>query len=120
MMNLLITFYSIINGIDPALSFQLVKLESGMNPDAISRTGDGGLLQLNRRFYKFHNPKWIFNSEINLNLAMKTLSSLKNKCKHKNNNSYIVCYNLGIKGGSRIKNPFSQTYYKKSNILWRK
>lgn len=119
-MNLLITFYSIVNGIDPSLSFQLAKLESGMNPNAISKTGDGGLLQLNRKFYKFHNPKWIFNSEINLHLAMRTLKNLKENCKHKSYNSYIICYNLGIRGAAKIKNPFNQTYYRKSNIIWRK
>jgi soluble lytic murein transglycosylase-like protein len=91
-----------------------------MNPNAISKTGDGGILQLNNRFYKFHNPKWVFNPEINLYIAIRTLKNLKQKCKHKNLNTYIVCYNLGIAGGSKIKNPFNQAYYKKSNLIWRK
>lgn len=120
MITMLITFYSLVNGIEPTLSFQIAKLESGMNPKAISKTGDGGLFQLNERFYKFHNPDWTYIPETNMAIALKTLKELKNKCKHKLHNTYIICYNLGVTGGSKIKNPYTQTYYKKSNIIWRK
>ena len=119
MLHLLITLYSAINGIDPSLSFQMARVESGMNPYAISRTNDGGLFQLNRASYKFHNEHWRFIPVINIGIAMNTLGKLKNKCTHKINNSYVLCYNMGISGAKKIKKPFSQNYYKKMNLLWR-
>ncbi len=119
MMNLIIVFYSLVNGIDPSISFRLANVESGLNPNALSKTQDGGVFQLNSKYYKFHNPKWIFNTDTNIALGIRTLSELKKTCKHKLNNTYIICYNLGKRGASKIKNPSSQTYYKKNNLIWR-
>ena len=119
MINLFITLYSAINGIEPSLSFQIARVESSMNPSALSRTNDGGLFQLNRGIYKFHNPDWVFAPDTNTALAMHTLGKLKNTCTHKIKNSYVLCYNLGITGARKIKIPFNQTYYKKMNLNWR-
>lgn len=117
MINLIITFYSIVNGIDPSISFQMARIESGMNSNAVSISGDGGLFQLNKRYYKFHNYKWVLDPYINTALAMNLLGNLKSKCKHKRNNSYIVCYNIGVYGASKIKNPENQSYFKKFNLI---
>jgi soluble lytic murein transglycosylase-like protein len=119
MINLVITLYSAINGIDPSVAFQLARLESNMNPTALSRTNDGGLFQLNRQVYRFHNSSWIFHPTTNTALAMATLSNLKKSCSHKIKNGYVLCYNLGVSGAKKIKNPLSQTYYKKFNLIWR-
>jgi len=119
MINLLITFYSLVNGIDTRLAFQMAKIESNMNPNAVSRTNDGGLYQLNRKVYKFHNESWRFHPAVNMAIAMRALAGLKEKCTHKSYNSYVLCYNMGIKGAKRIKFPLKQTYYKKMNLLWR-
>jgi soluble lytic murein transglycosylase-like protein len=119
MINLLITFYSMVNGIDTSLAFQMARVESNMNPNAISLTQDGGLYQLNRNSYRFHNEKWRFQPVTNMAIALNYLSKLKEKCTHKSYNSYIICYNMGIRGASKIKFPLKQTYYKKMNLLWR-
>lgn len=119
MINLIITLYSAINGVDPSVAFQLARLESNMNPVALSRTNDGGLFQLNRRVYRFHNNSWVFHPTINTALAMRTLGKLKRTCSHKVKNGYVLCYNLGIRGAGKVKNPFAQTYYKKLNLIWR-
>jgi len=119
MINLFITLYSALNGIDTTMSFQIARLESNMNPLAISKTNDGGLFQLNQKVYRFHNPDWRFKIDINTALAMNTLSKLKTKCSHKIKNGYVLCYNLGISGAKKIKNPITHTYYKKLNLMWR-
>jgi soluble lytic murein transglycosylase-like protein len=119
LINLFITLYSAINGIEPSLSFQMARLESNMNPAALSRTNDGGLFQLNRRVYKFHNNTWIFNPDTNTAIAMDTLRKLKTRCSHKIKNGYVLCYNLGTSGAKKIKNPTAQTYYKKLSLVWR-
>ena len=97
----------------------MARVESNMNPSALSRTNDGGLFQLNRKVYKFHNINWVFNPITNTAIAMNTLRKLKTKCNHKIKNSYVVCYNVGVHGATKIKDPFKQTYYKKMNLVWR-
>jgi len=119
MVNLLITYYALINGIDPNLAFNLARIESGMNPLAISRTQDGGLFQLNKRYYRFHNPKWIFNIDTNAALALRTLGKLKKECSHKLNNTFVLCYNLGKVGAKKIKHPTKHIYFTKVNSFWR-
>jgi soluble lytic murein transglycosylase-like protein len=119
MINLLITFYSMVNGIDTSLAFQMARVESNMNPNAVSRTEDGGLYQLNRNSHRFHNEKWRFQPVTNMAIAMNYLAKLKEKCTHKSYNSYIICYNVGTQGARKIKFPFKQSYYRKMNILWR-
>ena len=119
MLNLLITFYSLVNGIDTGLAFQIAKTESNMNPNAMSKTQDGGLYQLNSRVHRFHNESWRFHPTINMGIALKSLAELKEKCTHKSYNTYVLCYNMGTKGARKIKFPLKQTYYKKMNLLWR-
>jgi len=118
MINLFITFYSLVNGIDPYISFKMAKIESNMNHMAISRTNDGGLFQLNRNYYKFHNPKWIFIPETNISIALNTLGNLKKNCKYKKDNLYVLCYNRGMRGVYKITKPTNQIYYKKFNLMW--
>lgn len=119
MINILITFYSLVNGIDPNMAFQVARVESNMNPNAVSRTQDGGLYQLNRNSYKFHNEKWRFQPDINMAIALDSLRKLKYTCSHKISNSYVLCFNSGIVGARRIKFPFKHPYYKKMNLMWR-
>jgi soluble lytic murein transglycosylase-like protein len=118
MINLIITLYSVLNGIDQRLAFQVAKIESNMNPNAISKTDDLGLFQLNSKYYKFHNENWAFNYQTNTALAMSALKNLKTKCHHKYDNSFMLCYNRGIRGAAKIKNPNNFKYIKKLNILW--
>ena len=115
MLNILITYYSIVNGIDPSLAFQMARVESGMNPNAISRTQDGGLFQLNARAHKFHYDKWRFIPHTNMAIALHKLSGLKKKLPK----TYILAYNMGEAGSKRIKHPEKQTYVRKMNIIWR-
>ncbi len=119
MLQMIITLYSALNGIDPQIAFQMARIESNMNPNAISKTQDGGLFQLNKNYYKFHNLKWIFDPQVNSSLALGRLKKLKESCHYKINNTYVLCYNMGEAGARKIKNPYKQTYLKKMNILWR-
>lgn len=113
MISLLITYYALVNGIDPLLATKMAKIESNMNPDAISKTGDGGLFQLNDRAHKFHNNEWRFIPVINTAIAMSVLGKLKSSCTHKLVDSYVLCYNLGKYGASKIKHPYKHPYYRK-------
>jgi soluble lytic murein transglycosylase-like protein len=119
MVNMLITLYSAFYGLNSDLSFQVARIESNMNPLALSKTNDGGLFQLNRKYYKFHNPALIFDINYNIPIALHTLKNLKDTCKHKLDNTYVLCYNMGITGAKKIKYPLKHSYYKKTNLIWR-
>ncbi len=119
MIPLIITYFSLINGIDPSLALKLARIESGMNPHAKSSTSDGGLFQLNSRSHKFHNEQWRYRVDTNTAVAMSTLAYLKQKCKHRLLNQFVLCYNRGIVGAARIKNPNKTQYYQKVTSLWR-
>lgn len=85
----------------------------------MSSTGDGGLMQLNTKYYKFHNPDWIFKPTVNIALATKKLGYLKKNCYHKDNQTFVLCYNLGETGAKKIKFPTKHTYYRKVKTMWR-
>ena len=119
MIHLIITYFSLVNGIEPSLAFKLARIESGMNPLARSTTSDGGLFQLNSRSHKFHNEQWRYRVDTNTAIAMSTLSSLKQKCKHRILNQFVLCYNRGIVGASKVKHPKKVTYYQKVISPWR-
>lgn len=119
MIHLIITYFSLVNGIDPSLAFKLARIESGMNPAAKSSTSDGGLFQLNSRAHRFHNEQWRYRADTNTAIAMSTLAELKQKCKHRVLNQFVICYNKGIAGASKITNPRKTQYYQKVVSLWR-
>lgn len=119
MLNLFISLVSILHGVDAGTAIQVARLESNFNPKAFSKTKDGGLFQLNTRYHKFHNPDWIFNESINTYKAIATLSKFKKTCKHKLNYQFVLCYNMGLRGASKLKNPEKQTYLKKLTLVWK-
>lgn len=119
MISLIITYFSLINGIEPSLAFKLARIESGMNPLAKSSTSDGGLFQLNTRSHMFHNEQWRYRVDTNTAIAMSFLGKLKNTCKHKTDNTFVLCYNRGLTGAKKVKNVYKDPYYKKVVSLWR-
>lgn len=119
MINVLITYYALINGVNPAIAFKIARIESGMNPRAESSTNDKGLFQLNTKYYKFHNPEWVFKPNVNTGIALNTLGKLKKQCHHKDNFTYVLCYNLGMDGAKKIKYPRKHPYYRKVSSFWR-
>lgn len=119
MLHLFISLVSIFHGVDPETAIRIAKLESNFNPKALSKTKDGGLFQLNTRYHKFHNPDWIFDENINTYIAIQTLSKFKKICKYKSNYQFVLCYNMGLRGASKLKNPDGQTYIKKLTLVWK-
>jgi hypothetical protein len=115
----MIVLYSAIHGVNVSTAMRIAKVESNMIPTAKSRT-DGGLFQLNKKSFKFHNEDWRYDIVVNTNSALHYLHTLQNKCKHRIDNTHLVCYNLGVNGAKRIKNPKNQNYYKKITQLLRR
>jgi len=107
-----VLFYSLLSGIDPLLTNAVIQVESRGNPFAIGRLDDSGLMQIRHKFVP-ETQQQLFQACTNIKRGVEILKAAKEKCKHKLNNTWLVCYNAGIKGGAKIKHPTRFIYYKK-------
>ena len=105
-------FYSFLAGIDPQLTQAVIQVESRGNPYAIGRLGDSGLMQVRHQLVP-ETQQQLFQSCTNIRRGVELLKQAREKCKHKLNNTWLVCYNVGIKGGQKIRHPSKFIYYKK-------
>jgi soluble lytic murein transglycosylase-like protein len=107
-----ILFYSLLAGIDPQLTRAVIQVESRGNPFALGKLGDSGLMQIRHKFVP-ETQQQLFQGCTNIKRGVALLKQAREKCKHKLDNTWLVCYNLGIKGGAKIRHPSSFIYYKK-------
>lgn len=114
-----ILFYSLFNGIDPMLTKSIIQVESNGNPFAMGDKGDSGLMQIRHQFVP-ESRLQLLNPCTNIMRGVHLLKQAKEKCKHKVNKTWVVCYNLGIRGGSRIRYPDKFKYYKKVMSYFKK
>jgi len=105
-------FYSLLAGIDPQITKAVIEVESKGNPFAIGKLGDSGLMQIRHQFVP-ETQQQLFQGCTNIKRGVYLLKQAKNKCKHKLNNTWLVCYNAGLKGGLKIRHPSKFIYYKK-------
>lgn len=99
-------------GIDPNIAVAVSKQESSLNPNAIGTLNEVGLFQVRPKYSKF-TAKELLNVQINITEGLRMLKFAKDHCVHQKDYTWIVCYNAGLTGGSRIKNPKEFNYYKK-------
>lgn len=108
-----IYFYSFLNGVDPRITIAVIKTESNENPYALSPDRqDGGLMQI-RTKYVPESRMQLFQSCTNVMRGTQLLKQAMQKCVHKLDNTWLVCYNVGLAGGRKIKHPRKFSYYKK-------
>lgn len=107
-----------MSGIDPALTKAVIKVESNGNPFALSKDRqDSGLMQI-RAKYVPESKLQLMQSCTNVKRGIELLKIARKKCKHTIDNTWIVCFNTGIRGGSRIKYPKKFPYYKKVMVVY--
>lgn len=109
----LITYYALMTGVDAKLALSVAKVESNYNQSVIGSHKEIGIFQILPSTVK--NPKQLKNIHYNIQTGIDRLKEVKEKCKHKNQNDFVVCYNAGIYGGSKIKNPRKFNYVVKVN-----
>jgi len=108
-----VLFFSLMHNVDPTVTNAVIAVESGGNPLSISRDKqDFGLLQIRKKFHKLTTAQ-LLQPCTNIELGVKILAAAKKRCKHRVDNLYLVCYNAGVAGGSRLKYPRRFPYYKK-------
>jgi soluble lytic murein transglycosylase-like protein len=86
-------------GIDPALGFQLVKIESDFKPSARSSMGAVGYTQLQVATARFYQPgvterDLMMNRELNLRIGFRFLNDLVTKFG-RDNHLALLAYNRG-------------------------
>jgi soluble lytic murein transglycosylase-like protein len=114
-----VLFYSLMSGLNPNLTNAIIQVESRENPFSIGSNGDSGLMQIRHQFVP-ESQLQLLNSCTNIKRGVQLLKKAKQSCIHKANDTWVICYNLGIKGARRIKRPSSFIYYKKVMSAMRK
>lgn len=106
----LIMKYSLIYNVDPFLALAVAKVESNYNQQAIGSLGEVGVFQVRPEFYPTVDLHILKN---NVRIGVKHLAKALKECKHKEDYTGVLCYNLGSAAASRIKHPKLFPYYKK-------
>lgn len=101
----LITYYSMVMNFDPAISLAVARQETNFNNAVIGDVGEIGVFQIRGEFIENYSKEELRNPEINIKVGIKLLKKAKKYCKYKRNLDWLVCYNAGINGGSKIKHP---------------
>jgi soluble lytic murein transglycosylase-like protein len=107
-----VLFYSFLAGIDPRITQAVIQVESRGNPFAVGRLDDSGLMQIRHKFVP-ETQQQLFQGCTNVMRGVELLKQAREKCKHKSDLTWIICYNLGHKGAKKIKNPKKYPYYLK-------
>lgn len=104
-------------GIDHKLVLALIGCESSYQIDAISKTNDYGLMQINKCNFKHIKEQFgeldFLSAKDNILAGVYMLSLVKDYAK--NNNELLMCYNLGVNGAKAkwAKGIYSNTYTEK-------
>lgn len=112
----LITMYSLAYNIDPSIAISVCAVESGFNTNAIGITNDLGLFQLNPKSFPQYNKKQLLDPKLNIKLGIKYLAKMKKECNYKGDVNWLICYNMGIRGAQKIRQPASNSYIKKIKL----
>lgn len=104
--------YSSLYGIDPALTLSVIKVESNFRPALVGAAGEVGLMQIMPQYTNVPRQS-LFDIKTNIRVGVEKLAKFKNECKHKEDKTWIICYNMGTYGASKVKHPKLWPYYKK-------
>lgn len=107
----LIVHYSSIYQVDPVMATAVARVESNLNPMAVSPKGAIGVFQIMPINSK--HPERLYELDYNINNGIRLIAQAKKKCKHQIDLQYLTCYNHGIKGATRLKTPSTSEYVKK-------
>lgn len=106
--------------ISPETAVAVAKVESKLNPNAIGLLKEVGLFQVRPEYSKYTSEQ-LKDPKTNIKEGLRILAEAKKRCKHQESKKYIICFNRGITGGSKVKDPANDKYYikvvKKMNEL---
>lgn len=107
------TFYGRQFGIEPKLIQAIAKVESNLDPSAKSPDRqDIGLMQV-RASHVPESTDELLDTCTNIKVATRILAEAKKRCIHKHQYTYVLCYNRGIFGATKVKHPMKDVYYQR-------
>lgn len=98
--------------IDANLALAVATEESKLNPNAIGLLKEVGLFQVRPEYSKY-TAEQLKDPKTNIKEGLRILAEAKKRCKHQLAKSFIICFNRGIAGGSKVKDPANDKYYLK-------
>ena len=98
--------------INPQLALSVAKTESSLNHLAIGPFKEVGLFQVRPEYSKFTATELLLPI-VNVTEGLRILSEAKRKCKSTIEFTFVNCFNLGLRGGSKLKYPKLFPYYVK-------
>lgn len=99
------------NNLDPIMLRAIINIESGGDPNAVSRTQDYGLMQINEKYFEFYyyrTPEFNLEYEIpddildpyaNISAGVNALTYFRDylsETQYNSQNDYLNCYNRGF------------------------
>jgi hypothetical protein len=98
--------------IDPFLAESIIKVESNWDNGVIGQANERGLFQINPTSFRNLSIDELRSPETNLKLGVEYLVGMKRHCSLQEKDSWIICFNRGLFGGSKVKNYHQDKYYK--------
>lgn len=108
----LIMQWSSFYAMDPYLVAAVIQTESSWDASMTGAAGEIGLMQV-MPTTAGKPPKKLKSNNINIYHGVKYLRQAKDTCKHQDKDMFVVCYNRGIAGGSKLRRPHQDAYYNK-------
>lgn len=127
----MIVTYALAHNVDPYVALSIANIESNYRHDVVSHTEDYGIFQINKKYYPDIEHASI---EENIEIGIKHLKFTKKHCSldkerlHKKfpyngkhlKNLWIVCYNVGVNGIRKLKEPWKFEYFRKFQEEYRR
>ncbi len=98
--------------IDPNIVKSVITVESNWQSNNIGQAGEIGLMQI-MPGNSFLSQEELSKPENNLKEGIKLLKFAKDNCPFQEDFQWVICYNRGVFGGSKVKNPNTNPYYLK-------
>lgn len=116
LMTLLLNLSNVYN-IEPAVVMAVIHYESKFDMYANGGKGEVGLMQLMPEYFG-HKKSKLYDPALNIRLGIHHLHYSRKYCKHQEDLTWLVCYNVGVTGGNKIKHPKKFKYYKEVYPLY--
>lgn len=109
----LIKMYAAMYNVSPSLAVSVAKVESNLNQYALGSLGEVGLFQIRPEYVEAFTTKDLYNVHFNIIIGVKMLRDAKRNCPNQRELTWLTCYNAGLNGASKIKDPYNFGYVKK-------
>lgn len=106
-----ILYFSALNHVDPLLVRAVVQVESGGQVGKVGLLREQGLMQLRSSSFN-ETEQQLKEPRHNLEKGIQYLSQLQNSCPFKERYEFVICYNKGVSGAKKVRQPSQDKYYR--------